>query len=554
MKKDFAKDNSESLEVKLDQLVSDAIVKKKSQSIIYLLLRHKFFADNDDIYGSFTDGPNDSGVDAVLIVRNREHPEVHIFQSKVHEKQSRRKRNPFKASEIRKICTFFEILKNLEADLDVLVNPVLKQKILEIRQLNFPVFQVWLVSNGESGKSEEINANFKPLADRSIKLNQFHENEFIEFFIKRTPKRIQVQFNARDTIGGVLEFGPTNLKSVVGFISARSLFDLIKDLSDSSRIDYTFFDINIRGFLGLENTFNREIYSSAVSRENYYFSALNNGITMTCTDVKVDRNVGDQPRILAKNMSIVNGAQTCSAIFDAMAESREQIGRFDNLSILFRIFATEDKNLIEKIAIATNSQNRVSFRDIKANDPLQFDLEKKLFERGIVYKRKRGIVGFDSTSGNELDALRAGQIMLAFVHKDPVSAKRNSDDIFSEYYQKIFNGIDVEKLITGFKLYQNIEREFLKYSILEQDKRDELDYTFITYGSYHVLSLCAAILDVEPNAIENESHLIRRAISIIDKRLKDSSTPQAFYNFFRNSKVANDLIDSISQPDLFKVN
>jgi len=67
----------------------------------------------------------------------------------------------------------------------------------------------------------------------------------------------------RDT--GVLEFGNSELRSVVGYVSGLQLYKLLSDLRDERKIDYSLFNMNVRGFLGLDSPINREIFRSASS-------------------------------------------------------------------------------------------------------------------------------------------------------------------------------------------------------------------------------------------------------------------------------------------------
>lgn len=158
-------------------------------------------------------------------------------------------------------------------------------------------------------------------------------------------------------------------------------------------------------------------------------------------------------------MNIVNGAQTCHAIFSAMKDYYPNFEAFRDLSVLFRIFETDDPDIISKIAISTNNQNRISPRDLRANDVYQISLEARLKEYNISYQRKRQMVIYDEANvvpAADLDALRAGQILLSYIHLDPVRAKRNSDSIFTYLYGRIFGKVDIPRLIEGYRWFEMI--------------------------------------------------------------------------------------------------
>jgi len=531
------------------KLISDGRIKSKSQAPIFLLLSQKFYATDDVINESYTDGGNDCGIDAIYIERSLDQPLIHIFQSKNYD-SLRRSRNAFKSSSLEKIIRFFEILKDKDINLQKVVNGELEQKILEVREIQkkeYPEFKVWLLSNGKPAVDHEIGPLLRKFKQENVSLEEFHLSEFIEFCIHRKSTRTEHTFHARST--GILESGPSELQSIVGFISARELYDLLKDLRDERKVDYSLFDMNVRGFLGSATAVNKEILHSAASTEKIYFSSYNNGITIVCSEHKIMR-MSDLKKIAVKNMNIVNGAQTCSAIFDAMKDYYPNFDNFDDLSILFRLFITDDRALIDKIALSTNSQNKINPRDLKANDEIQVKIENYLHEHGIKYIRKRGDYGVvDDDDMHPLDALKAGQIILSYIHMDPTSAKRDSDNIFSGNYGKIFNNINLEKFIEGVRLFNLIEkkRDYINDEIrIKGALRTE--NTFITYGAFHILALCSELKEVTPNADEVE--LIQNSISIISEVLKRAGTP-AYYSFFRNAAMTTQMLEKARQPDFF---
>jgi hypothetical protein len=540
----FSDEDFEKLEHRIDTLFRDKIISTRSEGLVHLLFSQKFLRDADEIQDAITDGANDCGVDAVLIDRRSDQPVVHIVQSKLHESK-RKASNPFKASALEKVCRFFEILRSPEVDLHKIANPRLVQKILEIRQVqtdDFPIYKTWLVSNGTPCLEHEIAPLRKQLAKNSIEIEEFHLHEFIEFCINKHSRRLQHVFRTREA--GVLESGDTELYSVVGYISARELYDLLRDLSDERKMDFSLFDMNVRGFLGMNSSINQEIVKSAASRDNAKFSSLNNGITMIGTDVKVMK-MTDQAKIGVKKLSIVNGAQTCSAIFDCMKDQFPDFQKFDKLSVLFRLFKTDDLDTIEKISLSTNSQNRIHPRDLRANDKFQVSLERELAKRGIKYFRKRGSSSQSEGDAHTLDALKAGQLLVSYVHLDPAGAKKQSDQIFQQWYGRIFGNVDVAKLVRAFELFRLIE-EKQKYISDEIRIRGigRIENTFVTYGGFHILTI-AAVLETISNH-RNDDELIEKAIKIIAEVLTEAGQP-AFYSFFRNPEMTNQMIAKCAQ-------
>ncbi|MEO1538682.1 MAG: AIPR family protein [Pseudomonadota bacterium] len=551
MKADFDRENFKRLNSRIQRLLEDGVIAKKSQAIVYLMLTHRFYCQPFEIEESFTDGGNDLGIDAIYIDRRGDDPAIHIFQSKVHDSE-RKASNPFSCSALEKVVRFFAVLKDSRSNLKKLVNPGLEQKILEIREAvraEWPSFKLWLVSNGNCCVGHELASHTSALRRvDEVEVEEFHLNEVVEFCLNAHSTRTNHQFHAREV--GVIEAGNSELRSAVGYISAQELYNLIKDLRDERRVDYAIFNLNVRGFLGLDNPVNKEILRTAASPANVHFASLNNGITIVGSSLRVNRTA-DRPKVGIKQLSIVNGAQTCHSIFEAMKDYYPSFEIFRDLSVLFRIFETDDPKLISDIAISTNNQNRISPRDLRANDQIQVRLEAELKEYGLTYRRKRQLAVYDdhpSADNADMDALRAGQIILSYVHFDPARAKRDSDSIFTDFYGKIFGRVDVPRLVEGYRWLQVIEerKKFIEDEVRIRGAR-RTENTFVTYGVFHILMMCGIL---RPKASDEEQAVvIDEAIKIISGHLIDVGEP-AYYQYFRDSSYARELINRANQPRL----
>ena len=550
MSERLCQESFDKLEERIERLIENGVVQKRSQALIHIILTHKFYRESFEVDEALTDGGNDLGIDAVFIDRRGDDPEVHLFQSKVHE-SIKRASQPFGCSIIEKAIRFFTVLKDHSADLDKVANPALRQKILEIRDAvksDFPTFKLWLVSNGSPCVSHELLSHARALHRvDEVQVEEFHLNEIVEFCLNAHSTRTNHQFYAREV--GVIEAGNSELRSAVGYISAQELYHLIRDIKDEKKIDYGVFSLNVRGFLGLDNPVNKEIVRTAVSSRNVHFASLNNGITMVGSTLRVNKVGTDRPKVGIKRMSIVNGAQTCHSLFEAMKDYYPNFEIFRNLSVLFRIFETDDPKLISDIAVSTNNQNRISPRDLRANDEFQVRLESELKEYGIEYQRKRHLSeSADASESRRLDALRAGQILLSYVELDPARAKRDSDSIFTDFYGRIFARVDVAKLVDGLQWLEEIEsrRRYIEDEVRIRGSR-RTENTFVTYGVFHILMMCGLL---QGNAKEaDRAKVIDSAISTIADHLQEVGNP-AYYSYFRDPRNANELITRTREPRL----
>ena len=519
----------------------------ENQALISLFLSHKFMAEEDEINECYTDGGNDLGIDAIYINRDGEDPIIHIIQSKYHSSE-RKSRNPFKYSELDKISRFFDVLKDVNIDLAKVANFKLREKIFEIRNLwnsDMPEYRIWLVSNGAPPIPHEINPVKARIENNETKVCNFHLIELVDLCIERKRLHETRTFYAREE--GIVRFTKFDVTGAFGLISAFQLYELLKDRVDPMKIEPSLFDINVRGFLGLDGTINKNIFKSASSKKNKFFWALNNGITMIAPSGKMHCQ-SDRPKIRVKNLNIVNGAQTCSAIFNAMKPHHPDFKPFRELSVQFRLFITDEPELIEKISISTNSQNRINARDLKANDKLQKSIEIQLKKVGIAYIRKRGTL-FTDDELIPLDALKAGQIILSYQLLQPDRAKRESDSIFARDYHKIYNAFEPNKMFRGLTLYNRVLE--VRATIEDEMRikgRQRVENDFVTYGVFHILAVCS-ILE-QSKAKTTDDKLIDQAIAIIGKVLKRKNYP-AYYSFFRDPRATEEIVSEPTQRDLF---
>ncbi|MDZ7909819.1 MAG: hypothetical protein U5N10_17480 [Gemmobacter sp.] len=133
-----------------------------------------------------------------------------------------------------------------------------------------------------------------------------------------------------------------------------------------------------------------------------------------------------------------------------------------------------------------------------------------------------------------MDTLKAGQILLSYVHHDPGKAKRDSDVIFTDLYAKVFGEVDVAQLVEALSWYEIIEE---RRRIVQDDLRirgqHRTENTFLTYGAFHVLMLCNLL---GPSVAQQErGQIVDQANKIISDHIAEAGNP-AHYAFFRDAK------------------
>lgn len=551
---DFEKKHEE-LDKFLKELISNTQELEKKNVLIYAFLRQTLNVNHDDIEDCITDGGNDHGIDAIYIDnRLDETVNVHIFQSKLYSSVRKAKRS-YPINEISKIKTLLDNFLNeqLEKTRDSL-NDKLYNKLLEVRDIqrdNFLEIKIWLISNGEPANEKQIQTyktNFSQLG--IVEIDEFHLYDFANLFQdKCTRNHHTFIVNGKS----IIQDKNAEVDTIICYIPVSELYTkFLTRIGSDNKIDHSLFDKNIRGFLGFDKTINRQIQDTFSSSEKDYFACYNNGITMVCSNLK--SNTSNIPtRIQVKDANIINGAQTCYAIFEVLKDFNPNFEKFSNVSVLLRIFETESKDLIDKIALNSNTQNRIMPRDLKAHDILQIKFENEMRKRGYKYIRRRQdshIESNDYEDNKIIDALLAGQIILAYRLKKPSASKAKSDDIFTEKYSEIFVGLNYDEFLEAYELFCKIINNIglINKKFGNQQNMTKQDDQLVRYGKFHILTVCS-ILKEDKQLNEYDVNLIILSIEIIRDAWENKQKP-AFYTFFRDEKIANLIINSINQGTL----
>ena len=196
------------------------------------------------------------------------------------------------------------------------------------------------------------------------------------------------------------------------------------------------FDRNIRRYLGLAGNRVNEAVAETLrapgQRPNFYF--YNNGITITCSQFRHNALQGENWRVQVNDLQIVNGGQTARTVQQMAQEIGLEVGEAE---VLVRIYELEpnDAELVEAITFATNSQNPVDLRDLKANDARQKALARSISELGYTYRAKRED---RAVSPDEFTSAVIAEAVLAIWRHRPHQARFRSREHFGALYKTIF--------------------------------------------------------------------------------------------------------------------
>ena len=368
-----------------------------------------------DIEESIVDGSDDCGIDAIVINDESARPQVYFFQSKFHSAENSFEKT-FPGGEVEKVRSALEefVLKgkiNSKYQNSRLVDKL--HSVKNLRKQN-PKYTLVFCSNGLP-PSSSAKIKLQEFVNECNTTGDFVSIEYVD--IDRLTKDLvapsvtkEINFNLQ-TVGGYFYESNGDVKLFVGMVEGEEIAKLVEEHKDN------LFEKNVRGFLKKNNPINREIISSASGENSPYFLYLNNGITITCKN-NSHTPAKESPNLIITSGQIVNGQQTARSLYQAYLEKRLS----NDVKVIVRVLETENNNILPKIIAATNSQTKVTSRDLHSNDEIQRLIEKSLLAKGYFYEaRKNKYHGKEKTL--RIDAEVAAQAFYSIMSEQPARAK-----------------------------------------------------------------------------------------------------------------------------------
>jgi len=187
------------------------------------------------------------------------------------------------------------------------------------------------------------------------------------------------------------EFEECGIKFLPAFIKTSSCKSyllvfpgqLIADIYD--KYGDRLLEQNVRTFLQFRGGVNKGIRNTLKNEPEMFF-AYNNGLTVTAEELKIKNE-----RILqAKNLQIVNGAQTTASIFMSRLLDKSAID-LSNVYVQVKLSVIEENKVDEVVPViskTSNTQNKVSAADFFSNHPFHKRIED--FSRRILAPAHEG--------------------------------------------------------------------------------------------------------------------------------------------------------------------
>ncbi|KRA79742.1 AIPR family protein [Altererythrobacter sp. Root672] len=509
---------------------------EESRAFLYFALSKILKIDDDEIRTAITDGGDDRGIDAVYVDSRPERRVIHLFQFK-HVSSFEKVGSSFPSNEIDKIQSFLECFLRKDASLEKTCNPLLWNKVQDLWEaLEEAVYsiQIHLCNNATALIPSHLSRFEEALRPYQHALVTQHD---LIWFSRHLSKGAPVD---REFQLGLVEdqyFGRTDgfAKGLIGTVRGDEIVRLITDQNFPQEVDDTLFEDNIRLYLGEENEINRKILTTALSDVNTQFWYLNNGITIVCDRMEYQPRAAN-PKVRMINPQIVNGGQTSHALFEA---ARSDIASIYDVKLLLRIIETGDRTFTNSVAEATNSQTPIRSRDIRSNDSIQIRIENALVGHGYFYERKND-QHIEQPAESRIDAVKLGQIILAYVLREPDRAKTSSNRIFGEYYGWVFDEaiLSAENIIAMWRVYRMVDDDRRRaLAALNSRLKKTYDESWIIEGVYHILYMLSLTCEREGTSLYDfagvEKHYTSVKAQIDDFMAQNRG--QAAYRVFRSA-------------------
>lgn len=175
--------------------------------------------------------------------------------------------------------------------------------------------------------------------------------------------------------------------------------EIYKMLKSAEEKEYPLFEENIREFLGTgSGSVNNGIINTLKDEnERRNFIYYNNGITITCEDIRTAKQQSNARILPLVNPQIVNGCQTVNSIkFVLENYSEEQIETlFSKVYLMLKALIIpnldnpNNREFANNVVKFTNRQNAVSDKAFASNDKTFFRLQEEFEKRGVLLMVKQ---------------------------------------------------------------------------------------------------------------------------------------------------------------------
>lgn len=426
----------------------------KSLAFVYLCVETILDLESDNAFDCLTEGGGDFGVDAIHLSEEYDGEFiVSLFQGKYQNNLEGNANFPQKGIEslINAIQYLFDPFAKLEH-----INKRLRVKVEEARSLirdgYIPQVRSLTCNNGLKWNKSAQEAIERTGFGDQVTWEHFNHDRLVQILQASRPVKDTLRLSGKAIVED-MEFS----RVLVGRISVTEIATLI------DRHGERLLERNIRRYLGLQgNRVNESIRRTLTSDEKSNFYFYNNGITLTCDGFSYNALQDGDYQVRVENLQIINGGQTCITIFKTLfgietLQESDSLHQNTQAYVLLRLYQLpkENEGLVQRITYATNSQNPVDLKDLRANDERQQRLEMDIQQLGFHYRRKRSDIG---TRPTDITSGVAAEAVLSVWREKPHQGKFFSREHFGKLYDSIFTDeLNGSQVVIAVQLYRIAE-------------------------------------------------------------------------------------------------
>ncbi|NCR07047.1 MAG: abortive phage resistance protein [Microcystis aeruginosa LG13-11] len=440
----------------------------KSLAFVYLCVKTILDLDGDDVFDCLTEGGGDFGVDAIHISEEYDGEfTVSLFQAKY--KHNLEGNSNFPEEGIKSLINAINYLFNPAAKLEH-INERLLVKVEEARSLirdgYIPQVRTIACNNGRKWNLSAQEAIERAEFGDQVTWEYVNHERLVKILQASKPVKDTLQLSGKAIVED-MEFS----RVLLGKISVTEIATLIE------RHGERLLERNIRRYLGLQgNRVNEGIRHTLTSDEKNNFYFYNNGVTLTCDSFSYNALQDGDYQVRVENLQIINGGQTCMTIFKTLTEREpDLIHQNAQAFVLLRLYQLprENEGLVQRITYATNSQNPVDLKDLRANDERQKRLEMDIQQLGFNYRPQRSNTATRST---DITSGVAAEAVLSVWRRKPHQAKFFSREHFGKLYDTIFTDqLNGAQIVIAVQLYRIAENR--------RKRPESTDPDFVRYAS-----------------------------------------------------------------------
>lgn len=517
------------------------------------LLFDTFFYDFNNIELSRikTDNYGDGGADYIFFINNGQYilssedvdqlddnaeVEIHFIQIKETDKLD--SAVPTRLIELTR--NFFKYEKPDHYNEEIIANIELFQKITEKilpkGRINVIFYYFGLFDKHQLDNANDLTQRFETLKN-SISDHDFVKNSNYKIYTSSDifnslskEREYEYHFKKIDKYSAEVNEESDETEALISLIPIQQFYDFIKD--DDGGINTKLFEHNIRDYKGKSNV-NKDIINTLEERKDLQFWWLNNGITIIAEEINESSSA---KKITIKNPQIVNGLQTSYSIFNYFQENNEKLGE-ENRSVFIKIIRIdpEEEGIELDITKATNRQNEIRDKDIRANDEVQKNIELHFKTKGKFYQRKDKY--YTNRRMNKKDIITLfdlAKYVYTIMFKDPVFTRNNPGKLLKDdKYNKIFKIDDPKQdydiYYRCYKIYDSINLYNKGNITIVSDQFSKSNFV------HHIVYICMSILqgnkDYDPNNIKTiklndiNEDLVNTAYKILSKVIINNNIP-----------------------------